>query len=72
MSTDVFALECGALKKAVLVAFKGTEVLGQPYAFDVFFTVPVGTDVRAAVGERATLTATRGEDGDPSPGTASS
>ena len=62
MTIDLFAINCGALKEARLVGFKGTELLGRPYEIDVFFTVPAGTDVRSAVGTRATITATRGED----------
>lgn len=59
MSIDVFALRCGALEGARLAGFKGVEGLSRPFEFDVFFTVPVGTDVRGAVGSRATLVADR-------------
>lgn len=59
MSIDVFSLQCDALEGAKLAGFKGTEGLNQPFEFDLFFTVPVGTEVRKAVGERATLTADR-------------
>lgn len=59
MSIDVFTIQCDALDGAKLVGFKGVEGLGRPFEFDLFFTVPVGTDVRGAVGERATLTADR-------------
>lgn len=59
MSTDVFTLDCEALPGLRLSGFKGTEILSRPFEFDLFFTVPVGTDVRSAVGARATLTADR-------------
>ncbi len=59
MSIDVFSIQCDALEGARLAGFKGTEGLNRPFEFELFFTVPVGTDVRGAVGERATLTADR-------------
>lgn len=59
MSIDVFSIQCDALEGAKLAGFKGTEGLNRPFEFELFFTVPVGTDVRGAVGERATLTADR-------------
>ncbi|MFO0593206.1 MAG: type VI secretion system tip protein TssI/VgrG [Polyangiaceae bacterium] len=65
MSIDVFAMECDALDGAKLAGFKGVEVLNRPFEFDVFFTVPVGTDVRRAVGARATLTVDRADDRGP-------
>ena len=65
MSVDVFTLSCSALKTAKLVAFKGIEHISRPYEIDVFFTVPSGTDVRGAVGEKVTLCADRGEDSQP-------
>ncbi len=65
MSVDVFQFTCDSLSKAVLVGFKGTEYISRPFQFDIFFTVPSGTNVRAAVGEKATLTADRGGKSEP-------
>ncbi|MBW2454569.1 MAG: type VI secretion system tip protein VgrG, partial [Deltaproteobacteria bacterium] len=65
MSVDVFSFSCASLAKAKLVGFKGTEHISRPYVFEIFFTVPSGTDVRAAVGDKATLTAARGDDREP-------
>ncbi|MBW2527963.1 MAG: type VI secretion system tip protein VgrG [Deltaproteobacteria bacterium] len=65
MSVDVFSLNCASLTDARLVGFKGTERIGRPYELQLYLTVPAGTDVRAAVGTRATLTADRGQDGEP-------
>jgi uncharacterized protein involved in type VI secretion and phage assembly len=59
MSTDVFSIQCDALDGAKLVGFKATEVLSRPFEVELFFTAPVGTDVRSAIGGRATLTADR-------------
>ena len=59
MSTNVFSLHCSPLATAVLVGFKGREILNRPFEFEVFFTVPEGTDVRGAIGSEATLTANR-------------
>jgi type VI secretion system secreted protein VgrG len=59
MSTDVFSFQCDALDGARLAGFKGVEVLNRPFEIDVFFTVPTGTDVRSAVGARASLVADR-------------
>ncbi|MEZ4296543.1 MAG: type VI secretion system tip protein TssI/VgrG [Polyangiaceae bacterium] len=59
MSTDVFAIHGDALEGARLAGFRGTERLGRPFEFDIFFTIPTGTDVKSAVGSRATLTADR-------------
>ncbi len=61
MSIDVFSIQCDALDAAKLVGFKATEVLNRPFEVELFFTVPVGTDVRSAIGGRATLTADRGD-----------
>ncbi len=61
MSADVFTLNCQALTSAKLVGFKGTEYLSRPFQFDVFFTVPTATDVRAALGAPASLQADRGD-----------
>ncbi len=59
MSIDVFSIHCDALEGARLAGFKGTEGLSRPFEFDLFFTIPVGTDVKGAIGARATLTADR-------------
>lgn len=59
MSIDVFTCHFASLPAARLVGFKGTEALSRPFEFDIFFTVPVGTDVRAAIGSRATLSMDR-------------
>ncbi|KYF76477.1 hypothetical protein BE11_36700 [Sorangium cellulosum] len=55
-------MHCAALPTARAVGFKGTEALCRPFEFDVLFTVPAGTDVRAAVAAPATLTLLRGGD----------
>jgi type VI secretion system secreted protein VgrG len=65
MSVDVFSLGCTQLPTAKLVGFKGTEALSSPFEFDLFFTVPAGTDVRVAVGANATLLADRKDGRDP-------
>ncbi|CAN98647.1 rhs family protein [Sorangium cellulosum So ce56] len=65
MSVDVLAMHCAALPAARAVGFKGTEALCRPFEFDVLFTVPAGTDVRAAINARATLTLQRGADAPP-------
>ena len=65
MSVDVFSFKCSALPTAAIVGFKGTEYVSRPYEFNVYFTVPLGTDVRSAVGQRATLLAARGEGREP-------
>ncbi len=65
MTVDVFSIRCGSLADAKLVGFRGTESLGRCFEFDVFFTVPSGTDVKPAVGQRATLTAARKDELDP-------
>ncbi|WP_437905600.1 type VI secretion system tip protein TssI/VgrG [Sorangium sp. So ce327] len=58
-------MHCAALPAARAVGFKGTEALCRPFEFDVLFTVPAGTDVRAAINARATLTLQRGADSPP-------
>jgi type VI secretion system secreted protein VgrG len=65
MAQDGFSLSCSALDGVVFVGFRGTEHVSQPYEFELFFTLPAGTDVRKAVGERATVRASRGEKSDP-------
>ena len=62
---DVLAMHCAALPAARAVGFKGTEALCRPFEFDVLFTVPAGTDVRAAINAPATLTLQRGADSPP-------
>src|SRR5438132_579527 len=63
MSTDVFSLHCSPLSTAKLVGFRGTEQLSQPFQFNVYFTVPEGTDVKSAIGAQATLSANRDDTG---------
>ncbi|WP_437896480.1 type VI secretion system Vgr family protein [Sorangium sp. So ce124] len=53
-------MHCAALPAARAVGFKGTEALCRPFELDILFTVPAGTDVRAAVTASATLTLQRG------------
>jgi type VI secretion system secreted protein VgrG len=65
MAQSGISLSCSALEGVTLVGFRGTEHVSQPYEFELFFSVPVGTDVRKAVGERATLRASRGPEADP-------
>lgn len=65
MAQDGFSLTCSALDNVAFLGFRGAEHVSQPYEFELFFTVPVGTDVRKAVGERATLKATPREEGKP-------
>lgn len=65
MTTDVYSLHCSNLSQAKLVAFKGTERLGKPFEFDIFFTVPSGTDVKAAINAKATLLMDRKSSADP-------
>lgn len=50
-----FTLKCDKLTDAIFVGFRGKEQISRPYEYEVFFTVPAGTSVRAAVGERATI-----------------
>ena len=38
MTTDLFTLECDAIKNAVFVGFRGKEQISRPYEFDLFFT----------------------------------
>jgi type VI secretion system secreted protein VgrG len=59
MSVDVFSIHCDALQGATLVGFKGTEVLCRPFEMELFFTIPVGSAVKAAIGARASLVADR-------------
>ena len=65
MATPLFTLSCDKLSNATLVGFRGKEQISRPYEFEVFFTVPAGTAVRPAVGERATLKGARTSDGEP-------
>jgi len=62
MSGDIFGLTCSALNTAQLVGFQGREQISQPYEFELYFTVPLGTDAKSAVGARASLTVNRDED----------
>lgn len=65
MAESGISLSCSALAGVTLVGFRGTEHVSQPYEFEIFFSVAAGTDVRKAVGERATLRASRGPEADP-------
>ncbi|XXX72487.1 type VI secretion system tip protein TssI/VgrG [Sorangium sp. So ce134] len=65
MRHDGFTLSCSALASVAFIGFRGTEHVSQPYEFELFFSVPANTDVRKAVGERATVRANRGEGNDP-------
>ncbi|AUX44373.1 hypothetical protein SOCE26_058370 [Sorangium cellulosum] len=65
MRHDGFSLTCSALAGATFIGFRGAEHVSQPYEFEIFFSVPANTDVRKAVGERATLRAARGEESPP-------
>jgi type VI secretion system secreted protein VgrG len=65
MDQSGFSLSCSALDNATLIGFRGTEQLSKPYEFELYFTVPTGTDMRKAVGERATVRASRGERAEP-------
>ncbi|MCC6522744.1 MAG: type VI secretion system tip protein VgrG, partial [Polyangiaceae bacterium] len=65
MTIDLFHLSCDALQGAALVGWKGEEGLGRPFELELFFTVPRDTDVKAALGAAATLTATRGDEREP-------
>lgn len=59
MSIDLFSIHCDALDGARLAGFKGVEALNRPFELNLFFTVPVGTEIKGAIGSRATLTADR-------------
>ncbi|WP_437313145.1 type VI secretion system Vgr family protein [Sorangium sp. So ce385] len=65
MRHDGFTLSCSALASVAFIGFRGTEHVSQPYEFELFFSVPANTDVRKAVGERATVRANRGQGKDP-------
>ncbi|WP_437963808.1 type VI secretion system tip protein TssI/VgrG [Sorangium sp. So ce260] len=65
MRHDGLTLSCSALASVAFIGFRGTEHVSQPYEFELFFSVPANTDVRKAVGERATVRAGRGEGKDP-------
>ena len=65
MSIDVFALTCDKLGSASFVGFRGVEQISRPYEFELFFTVPTGTAVRKAVGERASLKGDRTDTHEP-------
>ncbi|WP_437302617.1 type VI secretion system Vgr family protein [Sorangium sp. So ce388] len=65
MRLDGFSLTCSALAGVTFIGFRGTEHVSQPYEFELFFSVPANTDARKAVGERATVRASRGEGKDP-------
>ncbi|MFO0614302.1 MAG: type VI secretion system tip protein TssI/VgrG [Polyangiaceae bacterium] len=61
----LFSLECEKLTDFVFVGFRGKEQISRPYEIDFYFTVPIGTSVREAVGERATILGDRKGEGEP-------
>jgi type VI secretion system secreted protein VgrG len=65
MGHDVFTLKCAKLDGASFVGFRGVERISRPYEYELFFTVPTGTSVRKAVGERATLKGDRTDTHEP-------
>jgi len=65
MTVDVFSMKCEALTGAKLVGFRGKEAISKPFEFLLFFTLPAGTEVSGAVGQRATLSADRGSEQEP-------
>jgi len=65
MSDAHLSLACDALPDAELVGFKGVETLNQPFALELFFTVPVHADVRCALSERASLALDPGDGREP-------
>ncbi len=62
MPTALYSLTCSKLDNVTFAGFRGKEEISRPYEIELFFTVPVGTAVHAAVGERAKLTIRRGDD----------
>jgi type VI secretion system secreted protein VgrG len=62
MVTALYSLACPKLENVAFVGFRSKEEISRPYEVELFFTVPVGTAVKSAVGERAKLTISRGED----------
>jgi len=65
MVAALYSLSCSKLENASFVGFRGKEEISRPYEIELFFTVPLGTPVKAAVGERAKLTIRRGDDAVP-------
>ncbi|HVY47189.1 MAG TPA: type VI secretion system tip protein TssI/VgrG [Minicystis sp.] len=65
MSDDLFTIRSKALPaEARVVAFKAVEALSSPYVCEVDVLVPdaIDVDMEAAVGKRATLQTTRGQE----------
>ncbi|MEZ4300780.1 MAG: type VI secretion system tip protein TssI/VgrG [Polyangiaceae bacterium] len=60
-----FSFACSALDNVVFIGFRGAEHVSQPYEFEVFFSLPADANARRAVGERATVRASRGSGADP-------
>ncbi|MFO0611491.1 MAG: type VI secretion system tip protein TssI/VgrG [Polyangiaceae bacterium] len=60
--SDLFTLTCEKIPDLAFVGFRGKEYISRPFEFELFFTVPMGTPVRDAVGARATLKGGRSED----------
>lgn len=58
--TSLFTLKCDSIEGATFIGFRGKEEVSRPYEFEIFFSVPAGTSVRSAVGQRATIRADRG------------
>jgi type VI secretion system secreted protein VgrG len=65
MVTALYSFACSKLDNVAFVGFRSKEEISRPYEVELFFTVPVGTAVKDAVGERAKLTISRGEDSVP-------
>src|SRR5689334_17934400 len=65
MATALYSLECSKLENVAFVGFRAKEEISRPYEVELFFTVPVGTAVKAAVGERAKFAIRRGGDAAP-------
>ncbi|MFO0612731.1 MAG: type VI secretion system tip protein TssI/VgrG [Polyangiaceae bacterium] len=63
--SDRFTLTCDKIPDLRFVGFRGKEQISRPYEFEIFFTVPTGTAVRDAIGQRATVRAARAGDLEP-------
>ncbi|MFO0612733.1 MAG: type VI secretion system tip protein TssI/VgrG [Polyangiaceae bacterium] len=57
--SDLFTLKCDKISDHALVGFRGKETISRPYEFQFYFTVPIGTDVKQAIGARATIRGAR-------------
>ncbi len=65
MRTDALKLTCDKLNHASFVGFRGKEYISRPYELELFFTLPVGTSAKEAVGHRAKVEVLRGDGTDP-------